>query len=298
MEVIKKVLKRNAIKAYKVFNVNWTCRDYQYEVGKTFKHEGQIRICDAGFHACKRLSDCFKYYPFDHDKIKVAEVLLWGHVSIDPKASDSKMCASCITIVKELMWDDVILLCNTGSRNTGNWNSGDWNSGNCNSGNCNTGNWNSGNRNIGDGNTGNRNTGDWNSGNRNTGNWNSGNWNSGDWNSGWFNTPAQEYIFMFNKPVNKSVLDSLPYIPFLYFSLTTWVCIDDMTPEEKLQHPECDVTGGYLKTYEYKEAFRKSFEKAKQQGNWSEQLTNLKSLPNFDAKIFEEISGIREEELV
>ena len=27
-----------SIKGYKVFNPDWTCRDFQYEVGKTFKH--------------------------------------------------------------------------------------------------------------------------------------------------------------------------------------------------------------------------------------------------------------------
>ena len=50
-----------------------------------------------------------------------------------------------------------------------------------------------------------------------------------------------------------------------------------------------------LKRYEY---FRKSFEEAKCKPGWQEQLALLKAIPNFDAKIFEEISGIREEELV
>ena len=52
------------IKGYKVFKSDWTCRGFQYEVGKTFKHEGNIKICGRGFHFCQKASDCFNYYDF------------------------------------------------------------------------------------------------------------------------------------------------------------------------------------------------------------------------------------------
>ena len=84
----------------------------------------------------------------------------------------------------------------------------------------------------------------------------------------------------------------------MFFVLTEWVPARDMSQVEKEQHPEYAITGGYLKRYDYKEAFRKSFEEAKRLPDWPEQLKRLKALPNFDAKIFEEISGIKEEELV
>ena len=80
--------------------------------------------------------------------------------------------------------------------------------------------------------------------------------------------------------------------------MSEWVPDCNMSQQEKEQHPEYVTTGGYLKKYEYKEAFRKSFDNAKRSPNWPEQLKKLKALPNFDAKIFEEISGIKEEELV
>jgi len=70
-----------------------------------------------------------------------------------------------------------------------------------------------------------------------------------------------------------------------------------MTIEEKNEHPECDVIGGYLKRHDYKEAFRKSFLNAKKESNWKTELKKLKSIPNFDYAIFEEISGISKEEL-
>lgn len=44
------------MKAYKVFNPDWTCRGFQYEIGKTYVHNGDISMCQAGFHACKKMN--------------------------------------------------------------------------------------------------------------------------------------------------------------------------------------------------------------------------------------------------
>jgi len=182
---------------------------------------------------------------------------------------------------------------NTGDYNTGDYNTGDNNSGNWNSGNWNSGNWNSGNHNSGYGNSGNHNSGDNNSGHRN-----SGAWNSGDWNSGYLNTSAQKYCFIFNKQVEKSVLDHIEFPKFMSFTLSEWIPDSKMSQQEKKQHPEYVTTSGYLKKYDYKEAFRKSFADARRKPDWPKQRQLLLNLPNFDAKIFEEISGIKEEELI
>ena len=326
----KRVTKKNAIKAYKAFNSDLTCKGFQYEVGKEYHHKGKLELCESGFHACPKPVDCFNYYPFDKMKTRVAEVLVRGKVKYED--AGVKLCASNIKVVRELTWSEVLFLCNSGYGNTGYGNSGDWNSGDWNSGNHNTGygntgygnsgNWNSGNNNSGNnnsgnnnsgnnnsgcGNSGNHNTGNWNSGNWNSGNWNSGNnnsgnnnsgcGNSGNWNSGYLNTSAQKYCFIFNKPVEKSVLAQLEFPKFMRFILTEWIPDYKMSHKEKEQHPKYATAGGYLKKYDYKEAFRKSFEDAKRLPDWPEQLEKLKALPNFDAKIFEEISGIKEEEL-
>lgn len=58
----ERVLKKNALKAYKAFNSDLTCIGFQYEVGKTYRHNEALRLCEAGFHACERLVDCFTYY--------------------------------------------------------------------------------------------------------------------------------------------------------------------------------------------------------------------------------------------
>ena len=301
----EKVLKKNAIKAYKAFNINLTCKDFQYEVGKEYHHKDKLELCESGFHACERLVDCFRFYPFREAKTRVAEVLVWGKVKYED--AGVKLCASNIKVVRELTWSEVLFLCNsgygnsgygnTGNDNTGNNNGGSRNSGYWNSGNHNTGNNNTGNRNSGDCNSGNHNTGDWNSGSRNSGNWNTGNWNTGNCNSGYLNTSAQKYTFIFNKQVEKSVLAQIKLPSFMFFTLTECVPESKMSQVEKEQHPEYATVGGYLKKYDYKEAFRKSFEEAKRLPDWPRQRQQLLNLPNFDAKIFEEISGITPKEL-
>ena len=268
----EKVMKKNAIKAYKAFDANWMCRGFRYEVGKTYKMEGEISICNRGFHACEKAADCFGYYPFDPAKIKFAEVLCWGNV--EKSDTDSKLCCTMIQIVWAMDWNEVLKVCNTGN----------WNSGNRNTGNSNTGNWN----------TGNCNTGNWNTGYWNTGNSNTGNWNTGDWNTGYFNTPELKTFFCFNRPTKKQLIK---FPKFLLFDLIEWVPVSDMTAEEKNEHPECDVIGGYLKRHDYKQAFRKSFHAAKKRSDWAVELEKLKAIPNFDYAIFEEISGISKEEL-
>jgi len=81
-------MSEEVIEGYKVFNNDWTCRDFKYEVGETYKHGGEIKWCESGFHFCKKLKDCFNYYemvPWN----KIARVKAVGEV-ID-KGDDSKV---------------------------------------------------------------------------------------------------------------------------------------------------------------------------------------------------------------
>ena len=148
--------------------------------------------------------------------------------------------------------------------------------------------------NLGEACTGLCNNGDDNSGNFNNGDDNSGNRNSGDWNktcfsNGCFNTELPK-IFLFNKPsdwtywhwLNSDACYILMQCPT---NALTWVRDYDMTEEEKEQHPEYSVTGGFLKNVE---------DEAQE---WWDSLTKeskdiVMSLPNFDKDIFKEITGI------
>ena len=281
-------------KGFKVFNKDWTCNSFQYELGKTFEMDGSPICCNRGFHFCTNLSDCFNYYAFNSDN-KVAEIEAIGEVVSD--SGDTKHCTNKIKIVRELTWHEVLDLVNMGKDCTGYCNSGDCNSGNRNSGNrnsgdCNSGDWNSGNRN-----SGNRNSGDCNSGNRNSGDCNSGNWNSGDWNdtsfsNGVFNT-KEPNIYMFDELTEMTYHDWLNHparfiLNGVPFDELRWVYSEDMTDDEKKEHPEHDVTGGFLKEFNY----------SKNRQNWWDGLDKsdkekIKSLPNFDKQKFERITGIK-----
>jgi hypothetical protein len=61
-----------------------------------------------------------------------------------------------------------------------------------------------------------------------------------------------------------------------------------MTDEEKMLYPHSATTGGYLKVLSYQEAFQKSYSETSE-----EDRAKIKNLPNFDAVVFFEISGIQ-----
>ena len=97
-----KVIK-NKCKAYKAFNADLTCRDFQYEEGKTYEIDGEPELCYRGFHACLKLLDVFDYYYSEIGKdIVIHEVELEG-VSDEMNERDSKVVAKKITIGKRIL---------------------------------------------------------------------------------------------------------------------------------------------------------------------------------------------------
>ena len=256
------------MKGYKVFNPDWTCRGFQYEVGKEYRHEGEIGLCKSGFHFCERLVDCFNYYKFD-PKNKVAEIEAFGYTM----SNKDKSVTNGIKIIKELSWYEVLSMVNTGNCNTGYRNSGDCNSG--------------------DRNSGDRNSGNWNSGDCNSGECNTGDWNATNNSSGFFNTIEQP-LFIFNKPTNisKEEIYNNPTICAMYrhFILNKWITKENMSDEEKIHHPEYEDTGGYSKTYKYKESCTNMWAEMTE-----EEKDGVWDIPNFDPEIFFEITGIRVE---
>lgn len=121
------------VKGYKVFNPDWTCRGFQYEVGKIFEEDVKPSCCDRGFHFCEKAADCFSYYSFNSEN-KVAEVIALGEVDTDGE----KSCTNKIQIVREIPWQELLTIVNTGKDCTGLWNTGDWNKSSFNTGCFNT----------------------------------------------------------------------------------------------------------------------------------------------------------------
>jgi hypothetical protein len=161
------------MEGYKVTNPDYTCRGVKYEIGQTYEMNGEIKVCDRGFHFCVKASDCFEYYDFNSEN-HVLRIEALGDIDGDPE-KDNKLCTNKIKILEEIPWDEVLRIVNEGKNCTGRCNTGNRNTGNRNTGNRNTGNRNTGDRNTGDCNTGDCNTGNCNTGNRNTGNSNTGN---------------------------------------------------------------------------------------------------------------------------
>ena len=115
------------VKGYKVFNPDWTCRGFQYEVGKTFEHDGNIELCGSGFHFCQKASDCFNYYDFNSNN-KVAEVEALDLVETE----GNKSVTNKIHIIREIPWQELLAIVNTGKDCTGLENTGNRNTGDCN----------------------------------------------------------------------------------------------------------------------------------------------------------------------
>ena len=291
---------------YKAFNKDLICRDMRYEVGKTYEMEEKPKVCEVGYHFYKSIANTYKYYNMCDDT-RICKVEALGDIDTE---DDVKYYTNKIRIVEEITEEWVrkgnassssVGYCNTGNRNTGNRNTGNSNTGDSNTGNRNTGNRNTGNRNTGyrntgDWNTGDRNTGNKNTGNRNTGDSNTGDWNTGDRNTGYCNTDTPK-VRMFNHDTDMEFGDNrlfrfrtiMSYCPCTY---SDYISENNMSDKEKESHPEYKTIGGYIKTF--------VVTKEDKQRWWDEEVIDadkefIKSLPYFDADIFEECTEIRVE---
>ena len=92
------------ITSYKAFDKNMQCRNFQYEVGKEYEMDGEIKCCNQGFHACKSPMEVWDYY--DMLNSRFAEVEQSG--KIDEEENSTKICSSRIKIKAELKLADII----------------------------------------------------------------------------------------------------------------------------------------------------------------------------------------------
>ncbi|MBJ9866328.1 DUF7666 domain-containing protein [Citrobacter amalonaticus] len=96
------------IVTFKGFNKELKCRDFQFEIGKTFHHEGKVEACGSGFHACECPFDVFGYYsPADS---RFAETISFG-VTDREEDGDTKIASASITIKAELTLPQLIQRC-------------------------------------------------------------------------------------------------------------------------------------------------------------------------------------------
>ena len=298
----------------KGFDKDLKCRGFQFEVGGVYDtgyKKEELELCsETVFHFCDSLEKVHKYYDCSNGGNRYCEIEVLGELIYD----ENKCGSNKIKILREITGEELEILKghkngNTGLFNIGHSNSGNYNSGHKNSGHNNSGNYNSGNYNSGDLNSGNKNSGylnsgnynsgylnsgNANSGNKNIGDNNSGNANSGDWNkcdgsNGIFCT-EEPTIRIFDKDTDMTLNEfrKSKYgkaLRSVKLKLTEWI---EYTEEEMKEDKNKRLIGGYLKEYSYKEAC----------ANWWSELTEenrniIKSIPNFDADKFYEITGIK-----
>ena len=89
----------NVVFAYKGFDKNMQCREFQFEVGKTYEHTGKVEACSSGFHSCANPFDVWNYYGLE-DGNRFAKVTASGEISTDEE--DSKIASAKISIDAEL----------------------------------------------------------------------------------------------------------------------------------------------------------------------------------------------------
>ena len=95
-----------AIKSYKGFDKNLKCRYFQYEIGKEYEMDGEIKVCSRGFHACESPFDVFDHYTMIDSRF--CEVEQDGNISKEDRGT--KICSSKIKIKAELKLADMINL--------------------------------------------------------------------------------------------------------------------------------------------------------------------------------------------
>ena len=97
-------MSEKVIKSYKGFDKNMKCRGFQYEVGKEYEVDGDIKCCERGFHACESPLEVWDHY--DMLASRFAKVEQSG--KIDKEENSTKVCSSKIKISAELKLADII----------------------------------------------------------------------------------------------------------------------------------------------------------------------------------------------
>ncbi|HBO3382697.1 TPA: hypothetical protein L4S19_005854 [Pseudomonas aeruginosa] len=100
----KKAASEEVVTAYKGFKQDLTCRGYQFEIGGTYKHEGEVEACASGFHSCEYPLDVFGYYAPGESRFAIVKAS--GQLSRHD--DDSKIASATLVVEAEISMPTMI----------------------------------------------------------------------------------------------------------------------------------------------------------------------------------------------
>ncbi len=100
----KKAASEEVVTAYKGFKQDLTCRGYQFEIGGTYKHEGEVEACASGFHSCEYPLDVFGYYAPCESRFAIVKAS--GQLSRHD--DDSKIASATLVVEAEISMPTMI----------------------------------------------------------------------------------------------------------------------------------------------------------------------------------------------
>ncbi|KAB0728798.1 hypothetical protein [Pseudomonas aeruginosa] len=100
----KKAASEEVVTAYKGFKQDLTCRGYQFEIGGTYKHEGEVEACASGFHSCEYPLDVFGYYAPGDSRFAIVKAS--GQLSRHD--DDSKIASATLVVEAEISMPTMI----------------------------------------------------------------------------------------------------------------------------------------------------------------------------------------------
>ncbi|HID9617233.1 TPA: DUF7666 domain-containing protein [Pseudomonas aeruginosa] len=100
----KKAASEEVVTAYKGFKQDLTCRGYQFEIGGTYKHDGEVEACASGFHSCEYPLDVFGYYAPGDSRFAIVKAS--GQLSRHD--DDSKIASATLVVEAEISMPTMI----------------------------------------------------------------------------------------------------------------------------------------------------------------------------------------------
>ncbi|HCE6244628.1 TPA: hypothetical protein NHN99_001302 [Pseudomonas aeruginosa] len=100
----KKAASEEVVTAYKGFRQDLTCRGYQFEIGGTYKHDGEVEACASGFHSCEYPLDVFGYYAPGESRFAIVKAS--GQLSRHD--DDSKIASATLVVEAEISMPTMI----------------------------------------------------------------------------------------------------------------------------------------------------------------------------------------------